>query len=363
MRKKSYGFWVVVGILFLVQPHPLALAQDVEMKISREIHRGVLYYDTENDSDIRNVDNDNDPSLFRFEGLLKKNPKVRLGGLVELELAANSSANIDQLDESVSADTFKIRKAELYFQTKHYGTLSFGKGNTASENTSEQDISGTFTAAHASVQKVGGGLFFTNSAGANSTVRVNQVFNGFDGLDRQSRIRYDLPVMSGFMLSVSSIDGDQHDLAMRYAKKYNTLQVKAGFSVTDTASNSTLVDSQVSGSLSVLHNTGFNLTIAGGSQNTKDGDANRNPYFIYGKVGYQASLNNLGFTAFAVDFGHYDELRTQREYGETWGLQVLQKIVSWNTDIYISYRNFRVDNVALTLDDINTVLTGVRFQF
>ena len=333
------------------------------MKISGEIHRGVLFYDTGNNGDTRNVDNDNDPSLFRFEGLLKKNPKVRLGGLVELELAANSTAQVTQADETVSTDTFKIRKAELYFQTKHYGTLSFGKGNTSSENTSEQDISGTFTAAHASVQKVGGGLFFANSLGGNSTVRVNQVFDGFAGLDQQSRIRYDLPLMSGLLLSVSSIDGDQHDLAIRYEKKYSTLQVKAAASVTDTASNGTRVNNQVSGSFSVLHNTGFNLTMAGGSQNTKDGDANRNPYFIYGKVGYQARLNNLGFTAFAVDFGHYDELRAQREYGESWGLQVLQKIVSWNTDIYISYRNFRVDNVALNVEEINTLLTGVRFQF
>lgn len=99
------------------------------MKISGEIHRGVLFYDTGNNGDTRNVDNDNDPSLFRFEGLLKKNPKVRLGGLVELELAANSTAQVTQADETVSTDTFKIRKAELYFQTKHYGTLSFGKGN------------------------------------------------------------------------------------------------------------------------------------------------------------------------------------------------------------------------------------------
>ena len=72
MRKKSYGFWVFIGIFLLVQPYSLALAQDVEMKVSGEIHRGVLFYDTGNNGDTRNVDNDNDPSLFRFEGLLKK---------------------------------------------------------------------------------------------------------------------------------------------------------------------------------------------------------------------------------------------------------------------------------------------------
>ena len=370
MRKEFFSFWFVIGLFLWVQPFSLALAQsgenDVEMKVSGEIHRGVLFYDTKSDTDLRNVDNDNDPSLFRFEGLVKKHPKVRMGGLVELELAANSTANVSQGDVTVSTDTFKIRKAELYFETKNYGTLSIGKGNTASENTSEQDISGTFTAAHASVQKVGGGLFFVNNSGGNSTIKINQVFDGFDGLDRQSRIRYDLPVINGLVLSISSIDGNQRDLAIRYQKNYQTLKLVAAASVTNKASNGTLVDSQVSGSFSVLHNTGFNLTMAGGSQNTKGGDATRDPYFIYGKVGYQARLNDCGFTAFAIDFGHYDELRAQNEYGETWGLQVLQKIASWNTDVYISYRNFHVFSASTLVEsvsDIDTILTGVRFQF
>lgn len=173
-------------------------------------------------------------------------------------------------------------------------------------------------------------------------------------------------MINGLVLSVSSIDGNQRDRAIRYQKNYQTLKLVAAASITNKASNSTLVHSQVSGSFSVLHNTGINLTMAGGSQNTKGGDATRDPYFIYGKVGYQARLNDLGFTAFAIDFGHYDELRAQSEYGETWGLQVLQKITSWNTDVYISYRNFHFDSALTTVEsvsDIDTVLTGARFQF
>ena len=63
MRKEFFKFWFVIGLFLWVQPFSLALAQsgenDVEMKVSGEIHRGVLFYDTKSDTDLRNVDNDN----------------------------------------------------------------------------------------------------------------------------------------------------------------------------------------------------------------------------------------------------------------------------------------------------------------
>ena len=329
----------------------------VDMNISGEIHRGVMYYDDGDNPDFRHVDNDNDPTLFRFAGVTTQ-PIAGwfLGGLSEFEFADNTSAKVTQADDpSTDTDSFKIRKAELFFSSPKYGVLSFGRGNTASENTSESDISGTFSASHASVQKVGGGLFFANQAGGLSVVQINQVFNTLDGLDRQARIRYDTPNFAGLVLSVSSSDHDQHDLAIRYQEDLKGFKVKAPASYTNTASNATLVDNQISGSVSVLLDSGINLTLSSGIQNTKGADAGRDPSFIYGKLGYQTQLNDLGFTAFSVDYGQYDEMRVVNEDGKTWGIQVLQKIAAWNTDIYITFRNFKLNNVAI---GVKSLITG-----
>jgi len=264
----------------------------VDMNISGEIHRGVMYYDDGDNPDFRHVDNDNDPTLFRFAGVTTQ-PIAGwfLGGLSEFEFADNTSAKVTQADDpSTDTDSFKIRKAELFFSSPKYVVLSFGRGNTASENTSESDISGTFSASHASVQKVGGGLFFANQAGGLSVVQINQVFNTLDGLDRQARIRYDTPNFAGLVLSVSSSDHDQHDLAIRYQEDLKGFKVKAPASYTNTASNATLVDNQISGSVSVLHDSGINLTLSSGIQNTKGADAGRDPSFIYGKLGSRTHL-------------------------------------------------------------------------
>lgn len=335
----------------------------VSMQIAGEINRGALLYDDGDDSVVRNVDNDNDPTLFQFMGTAKFNSELTMGGVAMIEMADNSSARVSQNDATTGPQTFNIRKAEIFLRTKRFGTLYMGRGDTASENAAEQDISGTFTAAHASVQKVGGSLFFSLKNGGVSTVRINQVFDGFDGLNRQSRIRYDLPVVAGFTLSASYADEDQHDVALRFARKYGAFKIKAAAALTDTSSNGVNVDSQFSGSASILHRSGINLTVAGGLQDTEGASASQDPYYIYGKLGYQAKLNKYGFTAFAADFGHYEELRTVNEDGETYGFQMLQKIARWNTDVYLSYRNFQLNNSALLVHNINTVFTGVRFRF
>jgi len=338
-------------------------SENGSMEIAGEINRGVLFYGDGNGSAVRNVDNDNDPTLFQFTGTAKFSPELTMGGVAMIEMADNSSANASQTDATAGPQTFNVRKAEIFFRTKNMGTLYMGRGDTASENVSEQDISGTFTAAHASVQKVGGSLFFSLNSGGLSTVQVNQVFNGLDGLDRQSRLRYDLPVINGFVISTSYADEDRYDIAVRYSKNYNTFKVKAAAALTDTSSNGVAVDSQFSGSISVLHKNGFNLTMAGGSQNTEGSAASQDPYFIYTKVGYQAKLNKHGFTAFSIDFGHYDELRTANEDGETFGFQILQQVARWNVDVYLAYRNFQLNNSALSVGDVNTFFTGVRYRF
>ena len=111
----------------------------VDMKISGEIHHGLLYYDDGDNPDFRRVDNDNDPTLFRFEGITTE-PIAGwfLGGLSELEFADNSSAKVTQTDDISDpgdfTDSFKIRKAELFFSHPKYGVLSFGRGATPPRN-------------------------------------------------------------------------------------------------------------------------------------------------------------------------------------------------------------------------------------
>lgn len=53
------------------------------------------------------------------------------------------------------------------------------------------------------------------------------VFNFFDGLVRNDRIRYDSPIWEGFQFATSAIDGGAFDLAGRFAREYDDFRIAA----------------------------------------------------------------------------------------------------------------------------------------
>ena len=77
---------------------------------------------------------------------------------------------------------FDDRWIDAQFTSKRFGKLYLGKGSTASDGTSEMDLSGTSVVGYASVEDMAGGiLFYNDDTDALSTATVGSVFNDFDG--------------------------------------------------------------------------------------------------------------------------------------------------------------------------------------
>jgi len=251
----------------LVPPAPAPNANTIELKISGQVNRAVLWGDNGDDDEIFYTDNDNSGTRFRFVATGRLNDDVTAGATIELQFESNSStairfgANGGTGGTSATAAVGE-RIGEVWLNSASMGKLSLGQGNTASNGTAETDLSGTGLAQYSLGGGGNEGLQFQTGGvipAANSTIGSN--FTNLDGGSRRDRIRYDTPTFAGFRLSASASQGGRNDIALRYANQFAGAKLAASIGFQN-ASAVGATSERLSGSVSVLLDNGFNLTFA-----------------------------------------------------------------------------------------------------
>jgi hypothetical protein len=89
---------------------------------------------------------------------------LTIGSRIELAIAPNESGDVSQGNEE-SDDFFDQRWAEVSLASKRFGKLSLGKGDTASNNSAQVDLSKTDVVQYASIADMAGGLLFRRQFG------------------------------------------------------------------------------------------------------------------------------------------------------------------------------------------------------
>ena len=158
MRKKIYrifiGLALAAAILVIVAP-----AYAIDFAISGQVNRAALYGDDGESAKWFFVDNDNSSTRFRFRGSNDFENGWKVGFLWEVEMQSNASNQVSiQNDEDTTDVNFNERHMDVSIEK--WGTLRLGQGDTASNGTSEVDLSGTDVAAYSSVSDVGGNFEF-----------------------------------------------------------------------------------------------------------------------------------------------------------------------------------------------------------
>jgi type II secretory pathway pseudopilin PulG len=337
--------------------------EKVKVQLYGQLNRGVLIADDGDSTKTYQVDNDNSSTRIGLLGSVKPDEGWGIGTKFEVEFESNSSSAVNQDEQNgVGGDSFNERWAEIFVQSP-YGKLSLGQGDTASNSTSEVDLSGTTVAGYSDLNAVAGGMFFydDNSKDLSGT-KPKDVFSNFDGLSRDDRIRYDTPEWNGLSLATSAISGGGGDVALRYSYKNDQFKLAAATAYSNPGGTSDTIDDTVNGSVSLLHSSGLNLTLAGGVRDLKDSDRD-DPSFFYTKLGYRTSIYKLGDTAFSIDYGSNDDVKVDGDEAESFGAQLVQYIDKWATEFYLSFRNYDLDRDNTDYEDVNAVLSGLRVKF
>ena len=323
----------------------------VSLTLSGQVNRALLWADDGNNSRVLHVDNDNSSTRFRLVGEGTLNQDVSVGAQIEAQFESNSSSDITIDGTSGSPDNFTKRKLELYFDHQRFGKLWLGHGDTASNGVTEVDLSGTAVVTYSSVADMAGGIEFGGLGG----IPISSVYSNMDGLSRDDRIRYDTPSFSGFTFSASNADSAKYDIAGRFSGSLDSgmkIAAAAGYAVDK---NDSTIDSQISGSVSVLLASGFNLTGALGVQNLEGGG--RDPEFLYFKLGYIRGAN-----AFSVDVAQANEIAAAGVDFSTVGVAYVRDFANAGTEIYVGARIHSLDAPG-NPDDIFAVLAGARVKF
>ena len=350
--------WVLAGLLFLSP----GTARAVTVKLSGQINRAVMWADNGNDTDILHVDNDNSSTRFRLTGSEKVSEMVEVGVVWESQFESNSSADVDiEQNDDGDAD-FTERKLEAYFKLP-YGKISIGQGDGAANGTSESDLSGTSVIMYSAVTDTSSSLTFRDSNNnpidpdPDNPTTIGDTRNNFDGLSRNDRLRYDSPRFSGFTVSTSFTNGDAWELAGRYAADYGDIgKVAAAIGYVDTNDRGSAEFTQAGASISWLHSSGLNLTLAYGIRDVDDADTD--PVNYYAKLGYR-----WGMHAAAIEYGVTEDLQLEGDESSNYGLAYVAK--PWQgVELYGTYRAFELERDGVAdIEDISQLMVGTRVKF
>jgi hypothetical protein len=340
-------------------------SDELALTISGQINRAFNVVDDGDKTKFYAVDNDVTNTRFRLVGEATVDDWT-FNSVLEQALSANNSYDVSQDNES-SGDFLDTRKAELSARNDRFGAFFGGKGQGASDDVAEYDLSlVALGIMYSGVADPVGGIQFTESGNLTGET-IGDAYANFDGLGRYNRLMYVSPNFGGAQLAGSVGDDQQWDLALKFGYDYNDwtgirigpFTTLAGVAISDPSEPG--VDYRLNGSVSTIHDaSGLGLTLAAGGD-----DADRdNPYFVYGKLSWDADFFDFGDTGFGVDLQYNENVLADNDSGYSLGVAALQQVDALGADFYAQLRYFDYDNdEGPSFDSVLGATTGFLVRF
>jgi hypothetical protein len=330
------------------------------------INKGFMVSDDGDSTDYYVVDPGQAGSRFGALGSIEASDDITVGTRLEFDYDHNRSSSVNQENKNnVGDNKFRDRWVDLQLTSKRFGKFYIGKGSTASDSTSESDLSGTSVAMYSSLTDSAGALYFydkdTNSI---STTQINNVFTHLDGLGRDDRIRYDTPKFGSFQFKTSVLSGDGGDVAVTYAAKLGEdVKVAAAAGWSDPQGQDDSVDNRYSSSASILHSSGWSFSLTANKQELDD-NSRDDPTELYTKVGFRSSkLFDVGESRFSVDYARHEDQDQDGDEGTAVGFAFLQDIPQFASEYWLAYRWHELDRDDADFEDLSFFQTGWRLKF
>ena len=107
---------------------------------------------------------------------------------------------------------------------------------------------------------------------------------------------------------------------------------------------------------------GFNATFSAGGQDLEESGRD-NPTNWWAKIGYQTKFYDAAITSFSIDYGETSDLAQDNDKLKSWAFAAVHNIPDWGTEVYLAYRNHKLDRDLTDFDDIHVFWTGARVKF
>lgn len=328
-----------------------AKAADVELY--GQVNKSVVYFDDGTNEEFAILDNDYSSTRFGLRGSKAINHGLTASFLIEGEVQ-NTASNGFAVAGGRVVDTgaqWEERHTRIGV-AGNWGAVFVGKTSTATDGVTEIDLApaGDVTGSGQNrISVAGTGLVVDNFDG---------IALGHDG-DRVNTVRYDSPIFNGVQARVAYAQGGAYDAAVYYNGKVAGLETAAGIGYVKPVSEANYgeIRDQVSGSVSVRHDSGLAVTVAGGYRDGLDGTDGR---FGYAKVGYA-----WGAYGVAAEYGSYTDVQSGSALAATGqGATVVgvaaQRDLGNGVSSAAFYRNFDFHNGA---DDVDMVGVNLRVKF
>jgi porin-like protein len=357
MKKLHCGSILITFVSFVVVLLYFSPACAVEAKLSGQVNQLIMWADNGVDDDIFIGDNENSSTRFRFTGSEKFNG-VTAGIRIEFDAERNLSSTFDIPNTGDGAFRLLDRWFDATFAGA-FGKVSLGKGSGAADGTAEVDLSGTTVITYSGVNDTAGGFTFINkNTDLPSGTTVGDTRSNFDGLGRNSRLRYDTPKFAGFSFAGSFTNGNAMEVSGWYTGEFGSLgKLAAAFGYVDTNERGAIEYTQWDGSVAWLAPFGLNVMLAVG-QRDPDAAGSVKADNGYVKVGWKFG----SIHAASVEYGLTKDLDLRGDKSKNYGLAYVIK--PWKSvELYAAARLYELDRSGASLDDISQIMAGTRIKF
>lgn len=342
------------------------------LSISGHVSRQITIVDDGRTS-VRHSDSDFSSSRIVIKGAGKVNSDLSVATKIETAVDdnRNASARADTEFGGRSGNDLQTRKAEISLKHKSFGTVWMGAGDAATNGITEISFV-NYAFLPGFVGGVNGGAFRSASTGDGNGAQftaVNDVTGQQDGLGRSTRIRYDTPVIAGFMASAAHLDDQSWDVALRYSGKVIGTKIKAGFGYSNDST-----DEQLAATAAVQHSSGlgahYSISYVNDETRNKQGAANsataeEDPLHQSAQLFYTSKFNEMGKTQFVYEYSRTDHKRASGDKADAHSVGIAQNIDAAAMEMILRFTTVEFNNDAVTLDNdsVNSLSLHTRVKF
>jgi hypothetical protein len=271
-----------------------------------QVDRALLFWNDGFDKGTYGVDNHTSSSRFGFVGQATVAPGWTAGYRLELEAAFPSSSEVFRGpggEQGFSTPAPLVRQSYWNITSKDLGRVAVGFQSPATDDITIINLGSQINDAAVHLNNAFKIRLDLLSPPIVTDLTWGKIAHNVDSM-RGNFIRYDTPILNGFLLSMAWND-DVWDAALRYQSESGSFRFASGIGY---MRDEALHFQDVRGSASLIHaQTGLYLTVAGGwrdavHQVPVNGE---DAYFYYVQAGISRQWLAAGKTTLYVDRGLY----------------------------------------------------------